>query len=260
MDKVLLRELFNKHMRIDISYPGYRKERTSSVIRQVSLTSEPGFVIFSELDETNADDVIEEQITYFTELKQQFEWKVFNYDKPLDLREKLRSRGFTIEEPEALMLFNLTDGEQLLKIPVRSEVKQITTEQGIWDIVRLEDEVWGEDHQELGELLIRGLQDDTEQLFVYAAYVDGIVVSAAWMYLHEDTPFASLWGGSTLPEYRKKGFYSSLLGIRSFEAAARGYQLLMVDASPMSQPILEKHGFECHAMSTPCMSPTFDTK
>src|SRR3954453_10850490 len=129
MDKVLLRELFNKHMRIDITYPGYRKERTSSVIRQVSLTSEPGFVIFSELDETNADDVIEEQITYFTELKQQFEWKVFNYDQPLDLREKLRSRGFTIEESEALMLFNLTDGEQLLKIPVRSEVKQITMEQ-----------------------------------------------------------------------------------------------------------------------------------
>jgi GNAT superfamily N-acetyltransferase len=260
MNKVLMRELFNKHMRIDITYPGYQKEKTASVIRHVSLTSEPGFVIFSELDDVHADAVIDEQITYFRKLKQPFEWKVFDYDQPLDLKEKLRAKGFTIEEPEALMLFDLIEGDSLQKIPVRSEIKHITTEQGIWDIVRLEDEVWGDSHQELGERLIRDLHNDIEELFVYAAYVDGKAVSAAWMYLHEDTPFASLWGGSTLPEYRKKGYYISLLGIRALEAAARGYQILMVDASSMSQPILEKHGFKCHALSTPCMSPTYESE
>ena len=63
---------------------------------------------------------------------------------------------------------------------------------------------------------------------------------------------------STLANYRKKGYYSSLLAIRAREATASGYPLLMVDASHMSRPILEKHGFHCFGHSTPCMSPKLE--
>jgi hypothetical protein len=258
MNREMVLELFNKHMRIDITYPGYLRERTESVIRQVSLTNEEGLIIFSEMDDSCADAVIEEQITYFVQIKQRFEWKVFDFDQPCDLRSKLRAQGFTIEEQEALMVADLSDGHQLLNIPVNPEIKRITDEQGINDIVRLEDKVWGVSHHELGMRLIQDLHDEAVQLSVYAAYVDGKAVSAAWMYLHEGTPFASLWGGSTVLEFRKRGIYSSLLGIRTQDAAAGGYQLVMVDASAMSEPILKKHGFFCLARSTPCMSPTFE--
>jgi hypothetical protein len=258
MNREMMLELFNKHMRIEITYPGYLRERTKSVIRQISLTNEEGLIIFSEMDDSCADAVIEEQITYFGQIKQRFEWKVFDFDQPFDLKAKLRVRGFTIEEQEALMVVDLSAGNQLLNIPINREIKRITDEKGINDIVRLEDEVWGVSHHELGLRLIQDLHDEAVQLTVYAAYVGGRAVSAAWMYLHEGTPFASLWGGSTLPEFRKRGIYSSLLGIRTQDAAAGGYQLVMVDASPMSQPILEKYGFHCLARSTPCMSPTFD--
>ena len=209
------------------------------------------------MDESTVEATIDEQINYFNRLEQPFEWKVFDYDQPSDLRERLRARGFTIEEQEALMIMDITKGEQLLDIPKQSEIRRITDEQGIWDIIKLEDEVWGESHQALGDRLVQDLHDDPANFFAYAAYIDGKVVSAAWMYLHEGTPFASLWGGSTLAEFRKRGLYSSLLGIRARDAAARGYQFLMVDASPMSQPILEKHGFHCLAHSTPCISPGF---
>lgn len=255
MNKEKILKLFNKHLRIEITYPGFLRERTNTVIRQFSSTNEPGFVIYSEMNETNADTVIDEQIAFFSQLKQSFEWKVFDYDQPIGIVEKLRSRGFSIDDQEALMVFDLTESEHLLHIPVQPEIKQITNEQGILDIIRLEDEVWGTSHQELGERLLKDLQNDSVHLSVYAAYVDGKAVSAAWMYLHKGTPFASLWGGSTLLEFRKKGFYSSLLGIRARDAAAAGYQLLMVDASSMSEPILQKHGFVCLARSTPCMSP-----
>jgi hypothetical protein len=258
MNREMMLELFNKHMRIDITYPGYLRERTKSVIRHTSITSEAGFVIFSEMDDTCVDAVIEEQITNFKQLKQRFEWKVFDFDLPFDLRAKLQTRGFTIEEQEALMVVDLTSDNQLLNIPVHPEIKPILDEQGIRDIVRLEDEVWGVSHHDLGVRLIHELNDEAVHLSVYAAYVDGKAVSAAWMYLHEGTPFASLWGGSTLPEFRRKGFYSSLLGIRTHKAVAEGYPLLMVDASAMSEPILKKHGFICLARSTPCMSPTYE--
>lgn len=209
------------------------------------------------MNESTADAIIEEQITYFNNLKQSFEWKVFDYDQPLDLRERLRSRGFDIEEQEALMIMDLAEGDQLLNILLKPEIRRVTDVQGIWDIIKLEDDVWGVSHQALGERLVQDLHDDPANFFAYAAYVDGKVVSAAWMYLHEGTPFASLWGGSTLADFRKRGLYSSLLGIRARDAAEKGYQLLMVDASSMSEPILEKHGFHCLARSTPCMSPRY---
>jgi len=46
--------------------------------------------------------------------------------------------------------------------------------------------------------------------------------------------------------------YTALLAVRLQEAAARQVGYLTVDASPMSQPILEKFGFECSAYSYPC--------
>jgi hypothetical protein len=257
MDRDTVLELFNQHLRIGIIEPDSRRERTDSVVRKVSLTDEPGFISYSEMDESNADTVIEEQIAYYKNLKQQFEWKVFDYDQPSDLKERLRKKGFTLEESEALMISDLTETSQLLDTHVLPEVKRLTTEQEIWDIIKLEEEVWNDNYQDLGQRLVRDLNDTSAHLSLYGAYVDGKLVSAAWIYFHEGTPFASLWGGSTLADYRKRGYYSSLLAIRAREASASGYPLLIVDASSMSKPILEKHEFICYGYSTPCMSPKF---
>jgi hypothetical protein len=258
MDIDTILALYNQHLRIELIEPDSQMERTDSVIRKVSLTTEPGFISYSKMDETNADCVIEEQLAYYKNLKHQFEWKVFDYDQPLDLKERLRKKGFTLEESEALMISDLTETNQLLHTPILPEVRKIMTEQEIWEIIKLEDEVWNHNHQDLGERLIRDFNDSSANLSLYGAFVDGKLVSAAWMYLHEGTPFSSLWGGSTLADYRKKGFYSSLLAIRAREAVEYNYPLLTVDASSMSKPILEKHGFRCYGYSTPCMSPKFE--
>lgn len=258
MDRETILNLYNNHLRIEIIEPNSRRERTHSVIRKVSLSNEPGFISYSEIDDSNADTVIDEQIAYYKNLKQQFEWKVFDYDQPLDLKERLQQKGFTLEESEALMIADLTENDHLLDTQVLPEIKRLTTEQEIWDIIKLEEEVWNDNYQDLGQRLVRDLNDTSAQLSLYGAYNAGKLVSAAWMYLHVGTPFASLWGGSTLAAYRKRGYYSSLLAIRAREALQKDYPLLIVDASSMSKPILEKHGFYCHGYSTPCMSPKFD--
>jgi GNAT superfamily N-acetyltransferase len=79
---------------------------------------------------------------------------------------------------------------------------------------------------------------------VYIAYAEGIPVSAAWISFHDRSPFAGLWGGSTLVEYRGRGFYTALLAARVQEAQQRGVRFLTIDASPMSRPIVEKNGFQ----------------
>jgi GNAT superfamily N-acetyltransferase len=87
---------------------------------------------------------------------------------------------------------------------------------------------------------------------IYISYQGEQPASAAWIFFHAGSSFASLWGGSTLPQFRNQGHYSLLLAARAQKARARGFTLLTVDASPMSRPILEKHGFQYLATSTPC--------
>jgi len=119
-------------------------------------------------------------------------------------------------------------------------------------IVAIENAVWEDDHHGLGEFLKRDLREHPEMLSVYISYQGQQPVSAAWIYFHTGSSFASLFGGSTLPKFRNRGHYSLLLAARAQEARARGFSLLSVDASPMSRPILEKHGFQYLATTTPC--------
>ena len=65
------------------------------------------------------------------------------------------------------------------------------------------------------------------------------------------TEFAGLWGGGTVPGWRRRGIYRALVGCRARLAAERGYRYLTVDASPESRPILERTGFSCVAITTP---------
>jgi ribosomal protein S18 acetylase RimI-like enzyme len=82
---------------------------------------------------------------------------------------------------------------------------------------------------------------------------DGTVVCAAWTRFHAGTDFASLWGGSTLPAYRRRGIYRALVARRAAEAAERGFRYLQVDASSDSRPILQRLGLHRLTSTTPFM-------
>jgi predicted acetyltransferase len=51
-------------------------------------------------------------------------------------------------------------------------------------------------------------------------------------------------GGTTLEEFRGRGFYTSLLAIRLQAAKSHGIRYLAIDASPMSRAVVEKYGFQ----------------
>jgi predicted acetyltransferase len=73
--------------------------------------------------------------------------------------------------------------------------------------------------------------------------VDNQPASIAWTYF-PGRNFATLFGGATLMEYRKRGLYTSLLHSRLREIRERGYPFAVVEAGPTSKPIVEKHGFQ----------------
>ncbi len=68
-------------------------------------------------------------------------------------------------------------------------------------------------------------------------------MASARLFYDGRSPFASLWGGSTLASHRKRGFYTALLAVRVQEAIRRGARYLTIDASPMSRPIVARFGF-----------------
>jgi GNAT superfamily N-acetyltransferase len=216
------------------------------VVRHVPLDPNArwGWVIWSQLTEAIADQLIAEQVAFFIERGQNFEWKRYGYDEPADLDERLLRHGFSREELESVMVMDLENGRCFGDARSSDvEICRITDPTDLDKVVRIEDAVWHESHAWIAEELRYELMLPDEPLLMYLAYAEGIPASAAWIRFHKGANFAALFGGSTLPEYRRRGLYTALLDVRAKAARERGYRFLSVDASEMSRPILEKHGF-----------------
>jgi predicted GNAT family acetyltransferase len=253
MNKSQILALFDQDQRKKVEFPDMRREVTPELVRHVdSSAGGEGLLTYSQLTETNADDAIRAQVRYFESLGQDFEWKLYDYDQPSDLKERLESGGFIIGAAEAVMLLDLQAAPGILWQPPRQQVQPITDAGQIADVLAIHQQVWEEDFSSLGEYLAGTLSRHPEQMSVYMAYVDGQPASAAWIYFQKHSQFASLWGGATIEGYRKRGLYTALLAVRAQEAKARRVRYLSVDASTMSRPILEKLGFEMIAYSCPC--------
>ncbi|MBE7550414.1 MAG: GNAT family N-acetyltransferase [Anaerolineales bacterium] len=244
--------LFDQEQRRDVEFSDVRREVTPTVVRQVGLYHPESAIIYSSLTPDNVEAAIRAEIAYFDHLGHELEWKVYAHDTPSDLKDRLLTHGFEAEEPEALVVLDLESGPVALFQPVSHDVRRITNPDNLGDLAVVHEGVWQEDFTILHERLAYDLQQNPEDIGVYAAYVDGLPVSSAWIYFHEGSQFASLWGGSTLPAYRKRGLYSALLAVRAQEAHRRGVRFLTVDASPMSRPILQFFGFQWLTTIYPC--------
>jgi GNAT superfamily N-acetyltransferase len=78
----------------------------------------------------------------------------------------------------------------------------------------------------------------------WAAYEDGRPVGFGRGIDMEDG--VALMGGAVLPGSRGRGVYRALVRARWDHAAARGTPLLVVQAGPMSAPVLDGLGFQRH--------------
>lgn len=238
--------LFDQEERFSITFPEAQREQVSPhLVRLVEHGDKTGAVIYSKLREDNADARIQEQIAYFRDLGYSFEWKHYDHDTPADLQARLLAAGFEAQEDEALMVLDLRNAPESLFQTGDHDIRQITSPDKVEDVLGLQRTVWGDDiaFDYLERRLRYDLEHSPDLLSVYVAYVDNLPACSAWMYFSPGSQFASLWGGSTLPEYRKQGLYTAVLGARAREARARGRRFLYIDASPMSKPIVMRHGF-----------------
>jgi GNAT superfamily N-acetyltransferase len=235
--------LYDRELRIEIEYPGVRKDVFPNLVRFVRPPPGMNYVGYSHLDEGEIDAVIQEQIDFFTQMDQPFSWHVYDHDTPPSLGDRLLAHGFIADDdPDAVMVLTVADTAPALLEPVGDHVRRIDQPDQLEDVVSIEEHVWGGDFSWLTGRLGPHLEIPG-YLSVYIATVEGQPACSGWAYFYPKSQFAALFGGATLPEYRGLGLYTGVLAARVQEAVQRGYRYLTTGASPMSQPILARNGF-----------------
>jgi ribosomal protein S18 acetylase RimI-like enzyme len=231
---------------------GARAEADPNVVRWVTVDGSGwSGVVWSDLDEANADRVIADQVALFRDRGERFEWKLYDYDQPPDLARRLLAAGFAAEDEEALMVAEVAAVAAPVELPAGVRLLPVTDEAGVGLLIDVHERVFGIDHSQLRQSLLAQLRDSPEVTGMVVAMAGDEPVCSARIEFLPGTEFAGLWGGGTLPQWRGRGIYRALVAYRAGLAAARGYRYLQVDASPDSRPILERLGFTRLARTTP---------
>jgi GNAT superfamily N-acetyltransferase len=243
MNKQNLLVRYDKDLRLRIMYPEARKEITKDVVRIIRQAPGMNVVAFTFANESKLHDVIHREVDYFLPLAQPFTWKVYDHDLLPNLKDDLVTHGFTPDDdPAAVMVLDVKNVPAALPQPGQADIRRIDTLEGLKDIIYVLDKVWGGQNTWVNDRLGGHLRVPG-YLSVYAAYVNDEPASIAWTYFPRGQ-FATLFAGSTLPERRKQGLYTSLLETRLNEIRERGYRYAVVEAGAMSKPIVAKHGFQ----------------
>ena len=230
-------------------------ERAGPVVRWKTAGGEGwSGIVWSDLDAGTADGVIADQVRFFAERGEPFEWKLYSYDRPTDLDQRLLAAGFLAEDPESLMMADTSeiaglDGSSV-SVPDGVRLVPVTDEAGIDLMIEVHDRVFGPDPELRGRLSAQLSNPSAATVLMLAMAGDEPVCSAR-VEFGAGTDFAGLWGGGTLPQWRGRGIYRAMVSYRARLAATRGYRYLQVDASAQSRPILERLGFDCLATTTP---------
>lgn len=200
------------------------------------------FVTYDELDDPTRRVAEVSALISGDDSIHQVEWKTRTHDHAPGLESALSSSGFTAGEAESVML-----GEASTLIgsepPVGVTLRRMTTPKDMRAALDMQDAVFGGTPQAermLREILNR--QSNGENIELWAAVADGRIVSAGRIDPIMGTPFAGIWGGATLPEYRGRGIYRALTAARVRSAMTNGVRWIHSDSTEFSRPILERAG------------------
>ncbi|MGW4500946.1 GNAT family N-acetyltransferase [Micromonospora sp. NPDC004336] len=257
LDARTLRDAYDAQIRPEIPDPlpvGVTVERDGPLVRVLGLDHR-GFLTYRTLDGlagAELDALIARQVEIFRRRGEAVEWKLNGHDQPADLPDRLRAAGFVPEDEETVVVGPVAPLAAALPVlPEGVRLREVSAREDLERIAALEEAVWHDDRSHLVTGLAKEIEADPQSLTVVVAEADDTVVSAGWVRYQANTAFATLWGGSTLPQWRRRGIYRALVAYRARLAEQRGRTLLQVDCSPDSRPILQRLGLVPVTTATP---------
>ncbi len=240
MDSREILSLYDQEMRQNPAQTpgGVQVERTGPVVR---LRGSFNCILYSRLEETTAPQVVRDEADLFRRAGTSVEWKVFGHDGPKELEALLAQEGFLPGPPETLLVLPLAGGVLPGGAVPGIEVRQVKGEEGFRDALEANVGAFGEEARRNSAEYTEILRAPDQALFV--AYAQDVPVASGRVELPPHRSFAGLYGGGTLPAFRRQGIYRALVAARGALAQSLGYRYLTVDARESSRPILERLGF-----------------
>jgi GNAT superfamily N-acetyltransferase len=173
------------------------------------------------------------------------EWWV-GWTAPDSLADDLLGKGLTPDDEPVLTGMSCSTEPPAMP---HVDVRQIETLEQYLEAIAVDWEVWPLSEEE------RAKRRATEVDRFDAEHAAG--TAHHWAAYDADRPIGfgrgvdmeaavALMGGAVLPEARGRGMYRALVRARWDHAVARGTPLLVVQAGPMSAPVLDGLGFERH--------------
>lgn len=194
---------------------------------------------------------ISRQVDFFTGRAEKVEWKTYSYDEPPDLADQLMLAGFIAQDPEALLLGEVSGLIHDTDLPPGVRVRAVDSDLDLGRVETLMKTIWGPGRGDGSLACEMRANPDALDVLVAEESPDGPVLSAGWLRYSPGTDFASMWGGSTLPHWRGKGLYRATVTHRARLARQHHYRFMRLDTSPDSRPILMRLGLRAVATTTP---------
>ena len=226
-------------------------ERTDRVIR-ILLPHWRG-VLWSDLDESDADQAIATEIDRFAGLGE-FEWKYYSYDTPADLPDRLRAAGFVCRGDRDAADRRGRRPPANQSPPRRRRAARSPGRGRRRGDGRVNEEGFGEPAKDgFKRQVLKEIQAGRTRMVI--AFAGDRPISMGRVEFYAGTEFGGLYGGATVPDWRGRGIFRAVVAQRTAWAAEQGYRYLQTDASDDSRPILERLGFIPVGTTTPFIHP-----
>jgi len=256
-DPVDLLARYDGQLRAHVPDPlpaGLRVERDGPLLRFIGL-GRGGGIEYQDLggiEGEDLDELIARQVRVFADRGESFEWKLHGHDRPADLSERLAAHGFVPEDLETVVIAPVAAVAGEVLLPDGVALREVRERTDLERIGAMEEAIWRDDRAGwLADSLEAEQVADPGAITIVVAESAGEFVCAGWARFVPGTDFATLWGGGTLPGWRRRGIYRALVVHRANLAAERGFRYLQVDASSDSRPILQRLGFFAVTTTTP---------
>jgi predicted GNAT family acetyltransferase len=188
----------------------------------------------------NADTTIQTLLDQFIEMNVSLGWMVSDSTTPSDLTERLEKAGFAKAEEFAGMSLGISTHSIIANPAVRvrkaekSDGKFIS---GLYQRGYPIPKAFADVIVKIAELA------GGDNYLAYVEDAEEPVAVASMQFLREQ-PIVLLGGAATLPEYRGRGIYTSLVAKRLDDARDKGMQAAVMQADRSSSaPITKKLGF-----------------
>jgi len=238
LSDIAILERYDAEMRSDPpEREGVSHTCVNGIVRTTGQYNCIGYHRFSFSD---ANQRVAQEIAFFSKHPGRLEWKIHWHDEPWGLTDILTKAGFEPEEPETVLVLDLSASALAFQSKEGLEILRVSDRAALGEMIVAATRAFPNDLSWISTYENR-LNDET--LALYVAYLDGKPVGTGRLELPQNRTFAGAYIGSVVPEHRGKGIYRALVGARAADAKLRGFRYLFTEARETSRPILERLGF-----------------